>query len=85
MLKSANKKVRVEIGDRDIWIFTEFEAKKQHRLKNRLTFGTYPNADTSGAGQTELLELTHSVMDKLSTMSDDEFESIIVDLVADFN
>lgn len=32
----------------------------------------------------ELLELTQSVVDKLSTMSDDEFDSMIAELVADF-
>ena len=33
----------------------------------------------------ELLELTHSVIDKLDAMKDDEFEDIIVKLVADFD
>lgn len=32
----------------------------------------------------ELIELTKSVMDKISAMKDEEFEDIIVDLVADF-
>lgn len=35
--------------------------------------------------ETELLELTQSVMDKLSAMSDDEFDSITTELVADFD
>lgn len=34
--------------------------------------------------ETELLELTYSVIDKLNAMKDDEFENIIVELVADF-
>ncbi len=34
--------------------------------------------------ETELLELTQSVIDKLSAMSDDEFDSITAELVADF-
>lgn len=34
--------------------------------------------------ETELLGLTKSVMDKISAMKDEEFEDIIVDLVADF-
>lgn len=33
----------------------------------------------------ELLELTHSVIDKLDAMKDDEFENIIVKLVAHFD
>ncbi|QOV18557.1 transposon-transfer assisting family protein [Blautia liquoris] len=32
----------------------------------------------------ELLELTQSVVDKLNTMSDDEFDSITGELIADF-
>jgi hypothetical protein len=32
----------------------------------------------------ELLKLTNSVIDKLNTMSDREFESIVAELVADF-
>lgn len=35
--------------------------------------------------ETELLELTHSVIDKLNAMKDDELEDIIVRLVADFD
>ena len=34
--------------------------------------------------ETELLELTHSAIDKLKTMRDDEFENIIIELVVDF-
>ncbi|RXI40159.1 hypothetical protein DP129_05480 [Clostridium tetani] len=34
--------------------------------------------------ETELLGLTHSVIDKLNAMKDDEFEDIIVELVTDF-
>lgn len=34
--------------------------------------------------ETELTELTKSVMDKISAMKDEEFEDIIVELVADF-
>ena len=33
----------------------------------------------------ELIELTKSVMDKISAMSDGDFEDVIVELVADFN
>jgi hypothetical protein len=32
----------------------------------------------------ELFNLTQSVVDKLSTMSDDEFDSITAELIADF-
>lgn len=35
--------------------------------------------------ETELLGLTYSVIDKLNAMKDDEFEDIIVELVADFD
>lgn len=35
--------------------------------------------------ETELLGLTHSVIDKINAMKDDEFEDIIVELVADFD
>jgi len=34
--------------------------------------------------ETELLELTESVVRKLSTMSDNEFDNIVIELVADF-
>jgi len=34
--------------------------------------------------ETELLHLTESVISKLSTMSDNEFDRIIEELVADF-
>lgn len=34
--------------------------------------------------ETELLELTQSVVDKLSAMSDDKFDSMTAELVADF-
>lgn len=34
--------------------------------------------------ETELLELTQSVVDKLSVMNDDEFESVMRESVADF-
>lgn len=34
--------------------------------------------------ETELLKLTQSVVDKLSTMSDDDFDSITGELIADF-
>ena len=34
--------------------------------------------------ETELLDLTKSVMDKLSAMNDAEFENIVDELVADF-
>ena len=37
-----------------------------------------------GEDETELLELTQSVIDKLSIMSDDEFDSLTAELVADF-
>ena len=36
------------------------------------------------ADETELLDLTKSVMDKLSAMNDAEFENIVDELVADF-
>ena len=36
------------------------------------------------ADETELLDLTKTVMDKLSAMSDTEFESISVELIPDF-
>lgn len=35
--------------------------------------------------ETELLGLTYSVIDKINAMKDDEFEDIIVELVADFD
>lgn len=35
--------------------------------------------------ETELLGLTYSVIDKLNSMKDDEFEDVIVELVADFD
>lgn len=35
--------------------------------------------------ETELIELTKSVMDKISTMSNDDFVDVILELVADFN
>ena len=34
--------------------------------------------------ETELMELTQSVIDKITTMNDGEFESITVELIADF-
>lgn len=34
--------------------------------------------------ETELLELTQSVVDKLNAMSDDEFDNVTAELVADF-
>lgn len=34
--------------------------------------------------ETELLELTQSVMDKVATMTDGEFDSMIAELIADF-
>ncbi len=34
--------------------------------------------------ETELLELTQSVVDKLSSMNDDAFESVMREIVADF-
>jgi hypothetical protein len=34
--------------------------------------------------ETELLELTRSVIDKLKAMSDREFDVIVVELIADF-
>lgn len=37
-----------------------------------------------GQDETELLELTQSVINKLNTMSDDEFDSIAEELIADF-
>jgi hypothetical protein len=36
------------------------------------------------AGETELLALTKTVMDKLSVMSDEEFESLSGELIPDF-
>ena len=36
------------------------------------------------AGETELLVLTKTVIDKLSTMSDEEFESLSGELIPDF-
>lgn len=36
------------------------------------------------ADETELLDLTKTVMDKLSAMNDREFESIADELIADF-
>lgn len=36
------------------------------------------------ADETELLDLTKTVMDKLSAMSETEFESISVELIPDF-
>ncbi|WP_089612204.1 transposon-transfer assisting family protein [Dehalobacterium formicoaceticum] len=36
------------------------------------------------ADETELLDLTKTVMDKLSAMNDAEFENIVDELVADF-
>ena len=36
------------------------------------------------ADETELLDLTKTVMDKLSAMSDTEFENISVELIPDF-
>lgn len=35
--------------------------------------------------ETELTELTKSVMDKISAMKDEEFVDVILELVADFN
>lgn len=35
--------------------------------------------------ETELLGLTYSVIDKLNVMKDDEFEDMILELVADFD
>lgn len=35
--------------------------------------------------ETELLELTHSVIDKINAMKDGEFEDMILELVADFD
>jgi hypothetical protein len=35
--------------------------------------------------ETELIELTHSVIGNLNTMKDSEFEDVIVELVADFD
>ena len=37
-----------------------------------------------GKDETELLELTQSVMDKITVMNDGEFDSIIAELIADF-
>lgn len=37
-----------------------------------------------GKDETELLELTQSVIDKLNTMNDEEFDSISEELIADF-
>ena len=37
-----------------------------------------------GKVETELLELTQSVMDKITVMNDGEFDSIIAELIADF-
>ncbi|HBC31755.1 MAG TPA: hypothetical protein DC024_11010 [Clostridiales bacterium] len=34
--------------------------------------------------ETELLELAQSVMDKVTAMTDDEFDSITAELIADF-
>lgn len=34
--------------------------------------------------ETELLELSQSVMDKVTAMSNDEFDSIVAELIADF-
>lgn len=34
--------------------------------------------------ETELLELTQSVMDKITVMNDGEFDSITAELIADF-
>lgn len=34
--------------------------------------------------ETELLELTHRVMDKLTAMTDEEYREITVELIADF-
>jgi len=35
--------------------------------------------------ETELLELTHSVIDKINVMKDGEFEDMRLELVADFD
>lgn len=35
--------------------------------------------------ETELLELTHSVIDKINAMKDGEFEDMRLELVADFD
>lgn len=37
-----------------------------------------------GKDETELLELTQSVMDKITVMNDGEFDSITAELIADF-
>ena len=37
-----------------------------------------------GKDETELMNLTHSVIDKLTAMTDKEFDSITAELVADF-
>ena len=37
-----------------------------------------------GKVETELLELTQSVMDKITVMNDGEFDSITAELIADF-
>ena len=37
-----------------------------------------------GKDETKLLELTQSVMDKITVMNDGEFDSIIAELIADF-
>lgn len=37
-----------------------------------------------GKDETELLELTHTVIGKLTAMTDEEFNSITAELVADF-
>lgn len=37
-----------------------------------------------GKDETELLELTHTVIGKLTAMTDEEFNSITEELVADF-
>lgn len=34
--------------------------------------------------ETELLELTHRVMDKLTSMTDEEYREITAELIADF-
>lgn len=35
--------------------------------------------------ETELLKLTHSVIDKLKVMSDDAYDSVTEELIADFD
>ena len=37
-----------------------------------------------GKDETKLLELTQSVMDKITVMNDGEFDSITAELIADF-